>query len=77
MADKSKSSPWPDVKLPELPAGDAFTITVTVQVHAENIQSAIALVATRLTAARSEPQRPSSDPSWLTIHEITGTEDRP
>jgi hypothetical protein len=48
-----------------------------VQVHAENIQSAIALVATRLTAARSEPQRPSSYPSWLTIQEITGTEDQP
>jgi hypothetical protein len=73
----TKSTPWPDVTLPELPAGDAFTVTVTVQVHAESIQQAIALVATRLTAARSEPQRPSSDPSWLMIQEITGTEDQP
>jgi YD repeat-containing protein len=26
---KAKSTPWPDVTLPELPAGDAFTVTVT------------------------------------------------
>ena len=75
MAEKSKS--WPaDIKLPELPVGDEFEVQILLRVHAETVLDALRIVTDRLTAARREPQRASTDPTWLEIREIAGKEVR-